>query len=305
MRFPGLAVLLLALALPCCTAIERSAHMYSASAPEPHVFQYRDGGSSIYYAFTLGDPSALDTAVFFYGGSGCPSWKSVMPGYVDGLAVSARVFFLIKRFVADRSTGASGCGGDFDLANNPGQWVADYSEFITDQVNLLAPRPRNIVLVGVSEGAIPAARIAARLPVGVTHLVIIGSGGYSLRQSLATLKAKGAIGFDVDSGWRKVATDPRSIEKTWYGSPYRWWSDVIDIDPLPDLLRLDIPVIVGFGEKDESVPVESVHLLESAFTQSGKHNLTVKVYPGADHRLNADGVSYRESFFAQLSQWLR
>lgn len=287
-----------------CTAIQRTAHMYGSEAPPPLAFQYRDGGSSVYYAFTVGDASQSDTAVFFYGATGCPSWKSVMPGYVGGLSISARVFVLNKRFVTDRSTGLFNCGREFHLANNPEQWVADYSEFIMAQINSITPKPQNVVLVGVSEGALPATKVAGLCP-EITHLAIIGSGGYSMRKSLATLRQRKAIWFDVDSGWKKIAADPHSIEKDWYGNPYRWWSDIMDLDPLPDFLKLNIPILVGIGELDESVPVESARLLQAKFKAIGKHNLILKVYPGADHRLSGKGVSYRREFFAELSRLLK
>ncbi|MDG4605157.1 MAG: alpha/beta hydrolase [Candidatus Contendobacter sp.] len=298
-----LLILSLAFAMSGCTTLERSAHMYSSEAPPPLTFRYKDGDSSIYYAFSVGDKLQPNTAVFFFGATGCPSWKSVMPGYISGLAVAARVFVLNKRFVPDRSMGLLDCGKDFHLANNPEQWVADYSEFITAQLNAMTPKPQNVVLVGVSEGALPAVKIAGLRP-EITHLAIIGSGGYSMRRSLATLKQRGAIGFDVTSGWEKISVDPHSIEKNWYGNPYRWWSDIIDMDPLPDFLRLGIPILIGIGEKDESVPVESAYFLESKFKEVGKSNLVLKVYPGADHRLYGNGVSHRSEFFAELSRLL-
>ena len=304
MRLLRLIILSFAFAMSGCTTLERTAHMYSSEAPPPLTFQYKGGGSSIYYAFSVGDAPQPDTAVFFYGGTGCPSWKSVMPGYASGFTVAARVFVLNKRFVTDRSTGLFDCGRDFHLANNPDQWVADYSEFITAQISSITPKPRNVVLVGVSEGALPAAKIAGLLP-EVTHLAIIGSGGYSMRKSLATLKQRGTILFDVDAGREKIAADPRSIEKHWYGNPYRWWSDVMDVEPLPDFLKLNIPVVIGIGEKDESVPAESARFLASQFKEAGKSNLILHVYPGADHRLSGNGISHRSEFFAELSRLLQ
>lgn len=304
MRILKRLVLLLVFTMSGCTTVQRAAHMYSGEAPPALSFHYRDGGSSIYYSFTVGDASPPNTVIFFYGATGCPSWKSVMPGYVSGLTLSARVFVLNKRFVPDRSTGLFDCGREFHLANNPDQWVADYSEFITAQIGSIAPKPKSVVLVGVSEGALPAARVAGLSP-EITHLAIIGSGGYSMRTSLATLARTGAIGFDVDSGWKKIAADPRSIEKNWYGNPYRWWSDVMDIEPLPDLLKLNIPVLLGIGEQDRSVPVESARFLASQFNDAGKSNLTLKVYPGADHRLSGHGGSHRGEFFADLSRLLQ
>ncbi|MDO8891955.1 MAG: alpha/beta hydrolase [Sulfurimicrobium sp.] len=304
MRFLQLFILSLVFVVSGCTTLERTVHMYSSEAPPPQTFQYKGGGSSIYYSFTVGDAPQPDTAVFFYGATGCPSWKSVMPSYVSGFTATARVFVLNKRFVPDRSTGLFDCGQDFHLANNPDQWVADYSEFIAAQISSIMPKPRNIVLVGVSEGALPAAKIAGLLP-EVTHLAVIGSGGYSMRKSLTTLKQRGAIGFDVDSGWKKIATDPRSIEKDWYGNPYRWWSDIMDIAPVYDLLKLNIPIIIGIGEQDASVPVESAHFLASQFKEAGKSNLVLNVYPGADHRLSGNGISHRAEFFSELSRLLQ
>lgn len=304
MRLLNLFVLSLAFALPGCTTIQRTAHMYSSEAPQPLSFQYKDGGLSTYYSFIVGDASHADTVVFFYGATGCPSWKSVMPGYVNGLTVNARVFVLNKRFVSDRSMGLFDCGRDFHLANNPIQWVSDYSEFIAAQIGSVTPKPKNVVLVGVSEGALPATKIAGLSP-AITHLAIIGSGGYSMRKSLATLGQRGAIQFDVNSGWEKIAADPRSIEKNWYGNRYRWWSDIMDLDPLPDFLNLNIPILIGIGERDESVPVESAHFLETKFKEAGKDNLIVRVYPGADHRLSGNGVSYRTDFFAELGRLLQ
>lgn len=298
-----LLVLPLLLALSGCTAIQRTAHMYSEEALPPQSFAYKDGSSSVYYTYTVGNTPEPETVLFFYGATGCPSWKSVMPGYTRGLSIDARVFVLNKRFVPDRSTGLFDCGTGFHLANNPEQWLADYDEFIDAQLRNRQSKPRNVVLVGVSEGAIPALQLAGKRS-AITHLAIIGSGAYSMRQSLATLKKQGATWFDVESGWAKIGSDPRSIEKNWYGNPYRWWTDIMDLDPLPDFLNLDIPILVGIGEKDRSVPVESANFLNLKFKQAGKTNLTLKIFPGADHRLNADGTSYRPEFFAELSRIL-
>ena len=303
MRVLSLLLLLLAFLLSGCTIIQRTAHMYGSEAPPPLSFPYKDGGSSIYYSFTVGDASRVDTLLFFYGGTGCPSWKSVMPDYVSGLTVNTRVFVLNKRFVSDRSTGLFGCGQEFHLANNPEQWVADYSEFIATQIGSVEPKPRNVVLVGVSEGALTATKVVGLSP-AITHLAIIGSGGYSMRKSLSILKHKGVIWFDVDSGLEEIATDPRSIAKSWYGNPYRWWSDIKDIEPLPDFIKLNIPILVGIGEQDESVPVDSARFLELKFNEAGKNNLILKVYPAADHRLSANGISHRSEFFAELSNIL-
>lgn len=297
-----LAGLIILIAISGCTSFQRLIYMYSDEALEPNIHRYQDGGESVYYDFNVGS-APTETFIFFYGGSGCTSWKSVLPGYVEGLSVPARVLVLNKRFVSDRSTGMFGCNKDFHQYNNIKQWVSDYSDFILSQIKKSRHKPENVVLVSVSEGALPAARVAAKLPV-VTHLAIIGSGGYTMRTSLKTLHKKGSIFFDVDAGWKKIETNPNSIDETWYGNTYQWWSWIMDYDPMPYLLSLDIPVLLGIGEYDESVPVESAYYLKSAFQIAGKNNLKLMVYPMADHRLNNGNISYRKEFFSLLGSML-
>ena len=224
-----------------------------------------------------------------------------MPGYVTGLTVNAQVRVLNKRFVANNPPSTDTCSREFNLANNPRQWIADYSEFIRAQIASAQPKPKNILLVGVSEGALVAVRVAGILP-EVTHLAIIGDGAWSMRESLRALHRRGAIPLDADEGWKEVAANPGSIDKLWFGNPYRWWNDFMDINPLSDYLALSIPIVIGFGEKDDSVPVESALSLQSKFKDLGKTNLTLIVYPGADHRLNANGIAYRPIFFGELSR---
>jgi alpha-beta hydrolase superfamily lysophospholipase len=90
-------------------------------------------------------------------------------------------------------------------------------------------------------------------------------------------------------------------KSNWYGNPYRWWSDSMDIEPLMDFLKLNIPVLLDIGEQDECVPVDSARFLESKFNEAGKNNLILNVYPAADHRLSANRISYRSELFAELS----
>ena len=41
------------------------------------------------------------------------------------------------------------------------------------------------------------------------------------------------------------------------------------------------------------------------FKEAGKSNLLVKIYPGADHRLDASGTSHRSDFFEELGHLLQ
>lgn len=267
------------------------------------TFTYRDGGTATFHTFTIGKETGPEVAVFFYGGSGCRSWASVMPGYVEGLTANARVFALDKRFVVGPSNAPRACGNNFNALNTPQQWVSDYSEFIRAQLVAAPVRPKRVLLVGVSEGGLVAARVATLLP-EVTHLAIIGDGAWTMRESLRKLYRDQVIPFDVDAEWKKIEADRNSLQREWLGNPFRWWADIMDLSPLDDLLMLKIPIVVGFGEHDRSVPVESAFALKSAFDARHKDNITLIVYPAADHRLGAGPISYRPRFFEEVSRFL-
>lgn len=286
-----------------CASIEQYARMHSDNALRPNTFQYKDGGTSIYYEFTTNSNETHNTYVFFYAATGCPSLKPHMPDYINGLSASARVFALNKRFVKDKSMGVFDCGNAFHEANNMQQWFSDYSEFILEKLSSASSPPKNVVLVGVSEAAIPTVRVAASMS-EITHLAIIGDGGYTMRDSLKTLSSRGKIPFNIDKGWKEIEANQNSITDSWYGNKYRWWFEIMDYDPMPNYLKLNIPVLVGMGENDESVPVESAYYLESEFKKAGKTNLKLLVYKDANHRLSADDKSYRDEFFSKLSQML-
>ena len=109
--------------------MQQAARMYTGDLPAPSSFQYKEGGTSVYYTFNAGAAPSTETVVFFYGGTGCASWTVLMPEYFSGLTINSRVYALNKQFVSDRSLGQYDCGEDFKLANNPRQWVVDYAKF--------------------------------------------------------------------------------------------------------------------------------------------------------------------------------
>ncbi len=92
------------------------------------------------------------------------------------------------------------------------------------------------------------------------------------------------------------------MEKTWLGHPNRYWFDTFDHAPLVDYLALDMPVLIGIGERDRSVPAASAHEILRAAQAAGKKNIGLVVYPGADHSLQADGRDYLQEFLRGAGQ---
>ncbi len=291
------AVFRVAALLACaCTGVGAQTH--ASPTISTHSFTHGDGAVASYYSAEFGVAGASEVLVFAYGGSGCVSWREYMADYFDGLTGSITVFALNKRHVPDDAAG-SDCGRAFARENHPRRWVADFTAFISQRVAAAARRPRRVVLLGVSEGAYVAARVA-RSRADVTDLVVIGDGAWTMRQCLTAQHGPGV----VEAAWRSIAADANSLDRTWMGHPHRWWFDVMDLDATPDYLSLTVPILLGFGEKDESVPLASALALRDAFEQAGKRNLTIRVYAGADHTLVAGATNFRRQFFQELSRQL-
>ena len=52
------------------------------------------------------------------------------------------------------------------------------------------------------------------------------------------------------------------------------------------LLKLNVPLAIFHGQNDGSCRVEGVREAQEAFAEAGRDNLTVRIYPKADHDLN-------------------
>lgn len=275
-----------------------------ANPLEPAKVQLSDGAETLSYSFTIGNAKEPETVLFFFPGSGCSSLKYYLKKYLQGLEGDFQVFGMQKRFVSHGTTGVFGCPDGFDEWNHFPQWITDQDWYVRKTLAALPYKPKRVLLLGVSEGADVASAVAARNP-AVTHLAMIGNGGMRQVDALRILVARQYPTVDFDAEFAKVQAEPRSIDKRILGQTYKYWAGQAFLDPLEFLLPLRIPIIVGFGEEDQSVPVESVRLLERRFQEAGKRNLLLQLYPGADHTLaGKDGAEYRPVFLKSLSNWL-
>ncbi len=157
------------------------------------------------------------------------------------------------------------------------------------------PAGKPILLVGASEGADIAAAVAAAEP-RVTHLLLLGGGGgMSQADELKLLRAKypSVLGplteADLDAGFARVKDRPFD-DALWLGQPYRRWASFLWAPPLPDLLKLTIPIFLGQGDADRAVPVESARAVQQAFAAAGKENLRYVEYKGLDHSFHVVGT---------------
>lgn len=268
------------------------------------VITFEDGGQATYHTLDSGGPEGLDTLVLVIGGSGCSDvGAELLPRVADAMDMPARYLALNKRHVRLDARGdgdAAQCGRPFNEDDVPSRWVADTTAFVRSALVGDAARWKKwkkVVIVGASEGGAVAASVARATP-EATHLVVIGDGGWSMRDNLRVLLGA----EEVARAWSEITRSPDSAESMWLGHSHRYWFDVMDREPLQDYLALDIPVLIAVGERDRSIPVGSAQHVLVAALKADKRNIGLVMYPGADHQLWDGERSYLEEFLAQVGR---
>ncbi|MBZ5639983.1 MAG: alpha/beta fold hydrolase [Acidobacteriia bacterium] len=121
---------------------------------------------------------------------------------------------------------------------------------------------------------------------------------------------------------RKSVPDPdtyadRMIEGQLAMARSPWFKFFLDYDPAKTLEKVKCPVLALFGEKDLQVPAESNRTaMAAALARGGNPDVTVKVFPGANHLYQAartGGVSeyavlgkeFVPGFLDTISGWIR
>ena len=154
-----------------------------------------------------------------------------------------------------------------------------------------------VIVMGNSEGG-QVAPHAALLNKKITHCInICGSGINQFYTPIiqARMEArKGTISYEaaekkVDSLFKiyeaiYASKDPTNQE--WEGATYQRWSSFTKHYPLDSYIKLNIPIYITIGAKDENGDVLSSDYVKLEFLRLGKQNLTYKVYPNSDHFFN-------------------
>ncbi len=246
--------------------------------------------------------------IIYIHGSTCESVLSKMDFLAGPLLFGASVVVLERRGIDENRKADEATCNEFSGKETR---VEDHLRIIREYSAKL-PKETPVILIGGSEGADVAATVAAREP-RVTELVLIGGGGAwtQAEEFQHFLTAKGSLlGLskkeELDKIFDDIKANPDSL-KMWAGHSYRRWSSYLWDRPSDYLVKLDIPIFVAQGDKDDSVPVGSARALSKLFSDLGKTNLTYKEYKNANHSfINVtNGVRMTPLMETDILQWLR
>lgn len=78
-------------------------------------------------------------------------------------------------------------------------------------------------------------------------------------------------------------------------------------EPVTALERIACPVLAIFGERDPLVPIApSVRIHEEALSKAGNRDVTIEVFPGADHRISVgEPPRFADGYLDTMAGWLR
>ncbi|MGB5071261.1 MAG: hypothetical protein WBO28_09930, partial [Flavobacteriales bacterium] len=171
-------------------------------------------------------------------------------------------------------------------ANYLDNYVARADQVIADLVGRSWVKKDSLILIGHSQGAKVAAVLAAENK-HVAAVALLGFNAFGrydeyVRREREKLKSGRLTGAEYQarldslySRWKDINVSPNDA-----ASGHLAWT-TLSIDYVPYLLRIDVPIFIGYGTDDPSA--ENCDLLPLAFISHGKSNYTLKPYAGLDH----------------------
>jgi pimeloyl-ACP methyl ester carboxylesterase len=160
---------------------------------------------------------------------------------------------------------------------------------------------------GASEGDVEE---ATRLRRDVWHYLSSGEGYALAKREFDAAPAKRwykQVKSQHDDLFGSLPT-PAEVNKPDNPS-LRWFKREMNYDPVPTLRALRVPALFLFGGEDRMIPVEkSVAVIRKVLAESGNRDITVHVFPHADHVMfvtAGEGAGDVDpEYFSTMRAWL-
>ena len=89
-----------------------------------------------------------------------------------------------------------------------------------------------------------------------------------------------------------------------WGSAKAQLRALMNVNPADYLTKVHCPVLAIFGERDTSLPVQkSIDHYERYLEEAGNENVTIELFPDADHAIHVNG-DFAPGYFETINSWL-
>lgn len=198
--------------------------------------------------------------------------------------------------------------------------VWQYDNVINYITKTFFKNAKKVVALGHSEGSDVVAKLGT-VNKKITHIGFWSGGGNTqyndfalfIRQEVSQGEIDEATSLKkLDSLYAQIEdieNNPTSIDKFWLDNTYKRWHDFSE-PPVENLLKIDVPIFVAIGTKDQAVPIESSLIIKTEFLRHHKNNLTFKIYPNLDHGFetvpkneNEESKDMWMEIFSEFMEW--
>ncbi|TNI17025.1 alpha/beta hydrolase family protein [Aeromonas dhakensis] len=276
----------------------------------------RDDGSPISY-YLVQHAHDPDTLLLILQGSDCNSVlniDSILADYKD-VWPEADVL-LIEKYGIDSNLKYStdpvrkDCPAQYLEKDSPAQRVADI-KVVLDTVRQ-GGQYKKFILFGGSEGAVIANLVTADVDYIDTTISFNGGGRWFIDDVSHSIAAEHknieAARKDIDGfkGFAEHVLNSKPFELEVSGHGYHWWQQVLSIDQLDTLIKVNSPLLIIQGGMDTSVSPQKTDEMMQRLKELGKNNIEYRRYEELDHWLkNIDGKSLRKEVISDINIWLR
>ncbi|MFM5065887.1 alpha/beta hydrolase family protein [Aeromonas caviae] len=276
----------------------------------------RDDSSHISY-YLVPHSYDTDTLLLILQGSDCNSvlkidsiltdYKNVWPE-ADVLLIEK--YGINRKLKYSTDPARKDCPAQYLEKDSPAQRVADIKA-VLDTVRKDG-QYKKLILLGGSEGAVIANLVSADIdPIDAT-IAFNGGGRWFIDDVSHSIAVKhknpAAAKKEVDDfkGFAEHVLNSNPFELEVSGHGYHWWQQMLSIDQLDTLKKVNSPLLIIQGGRDTSVSPQKTDELMQRLKDLGKNNIEYQRYEELDHGLkNSDGKSLRKEVILDINIWLR
>lgn len=276
----------------------------------------RDDGSPISY-YLLQHAHDADILLLILQGSDCNSvlnidsilfdYKDVWPE-ADVLLVEK--YGIDSKLKYSTDPARKDCPAQYLEKDSPAQRVADIKA-VLDTVRKDG-QYKTFILLGGSEGAVIANLVTSDIDYIDATIAFNGGGRWFIDDVSHSIAAEHknieAARKDIDDfkGFAEHVLNSKPFELDVSGHGYHWWQQMLSIDQLDTLKKVNSPLLIIQGGMDTSVSPQKTDEMMQRLKELGKSNIEYLRYEALDHGLkNSNGKSLRKKVVSDINLWLK
>ena len=202
------------------------------------------------------------------------------------------------------------CPAQYLEKDNPAQRVADIKAVL--DIVRKDGQYKKFILLGGSEGTVIANLVTTEVDYIDATIAFNGGGRWFIDDVSHSIEVKHknpeAARKEIDGfkGFAEHVLHSKSFELEVSGHGYHWWQQMLSIDQLDILKKINSPLLIIQGGRDTSVSPQKTDEMMQRLKDLGKNNIEYRRYEELDHGLkNSDGKSLRKEVVSDMNTWLQ